>query len=54
MGHMPAYEQAYGIIRPGGTIEPGKVFDSTTDLDGVPGGYQAMSDRESLKVLVTP
>jgi threonine dehydrogenase-like Zn-dependent dehydrogenase len=37
-----------------GTIEPGKVFDSTVDLDGVPGGYRAMADRESLKVRVTP
>jgi hypothetical protein len=36
MGHMPAYEQAYGIIRLDGTIEPGKVFDSTAYLDGVP------------------
>jgi threonine dehydrogenase-like Zn-dependent dehydrogenase len=37
-----------------GTIEPGKVFDSTVDLDGVPGGYKAMASREKLKVLVTP
>lgn len=37
-----------------GTIEPGRVFDSTVDLDGVPGGYQAMADREALKVLVRP
>jgi threonine dehydrogenase-like Zn-dependent dehydrogenase len=102
VGHMPAYEQAYGIVRPGGTIsrvgvpqykdapvgyaslfgknvtltggpaptrayidelmpdilngtiEPGKVFDTTTDLDGVPAGYKAMDDRTALKVLVTP
>ncbi|MDT5079942.1 MAG: hypothetical protein QOJ80_4579 [Mycobacterium sp.] len=102
VGHMPAYEQAYGVVRPGGTIsrvgvpqyeeapvgfgslfggnvtltggpaptrayiaelmpdilsgamEPGKVFDAEVDLDGVPGGYQAMADRKSLKVLVTP
>jgi len=102
VGNMPAYEQAYGVVRPGGaisrvgvpqyeeapigfgslfrhnvrlaggpapvrayieelmpdildgTIEPGKVFDTTTDLDGVPGGYRAMADRESLKVLVKP
>jgi threonine dehydrogenase-like Zn-dependent dehydrogenase len=37
-----------------GTIEPGKVFDTTTDLDGVPDGYRAMADREALKVLITP
>ncbi|MEU6351415.1 alcohol dehydrogenase catalytic domain-containing protein [Streptomyces sp. NPDC047072] len=35
-----------------GAIEPGRVFDVTTGLDGVPGGYQAMADRKSLKVLV--
>jgi threonine dehydrogenase-like Zn-dependent dehydrogenase len=37
-----------------GHIEPGKVFDRTVDLDGVPDGYRAMDARESLKVLVTP
>jgi threonine dehydrogenase-like Zn-dependent dehydrogenase len=37
-----------------GRIEPGKVFDRTVDLDGVPEGYRAMDARESLKVLVTP
>ena len=35
-----------------GTIEPGKVFDATTGLDGVPAGYQDMADRKSLKVLI--
>ena len=102
VGHMPAYEQAFGVVRPGGvisrvgvpqyeeapigfgslfggnitltggpaparayieellpdvldgTIEPGKVFDSTVDLDGVPDGYRAMADRDALKVLVRP
>jgi threonine dehydrogenase-like Zn-dependent dehydrogenase len=102
VGHMPAYEQAYGVVRAGGTIsrvgvpqceeapigfgslfggnitltggpaparayieellpdildgtvEPGKVFDRTVDLDGVPDGYRAMDAREALKVLVTP
>ncbi|WP_328328063.1 MULTISPECIES: zinc-binding dehydrogenase [unclassified Streptomyces] len=102
VGHMPAYEQAVGIVRPGGvisrvgvpqyeeapigfgslfrhnlrlaggpapvrayieelmpaildgTIEPGKVFDATTGLDGVPAGYRDMADRKSLKVLVKP
>ena len=100
---MPAYEQAFGVVRPGGMIsrvgvpqyedgarsasaacsaatspspadphrpartsrsscptsstariEPGKVFDRTVDLDGVPDGYRAMADREALKVLVKP
>ncbi|WP_328897708.1 hypothetical protein [Streptomyces sp. NBC_00236] len=37
-----------------GTIEPGQVFNATTDLDGVPVGYQDMADRKSLKVLVKP
>ena len=35
-----------------GRIEPGRVFDSVTDLDGVPDGYRAMNDREAIKVLV--
>ncbi|MEQ4720768.1 zinc-dependent alcohol dehydrogenase family protein [Nonomuraea sp. B19D2] len=102
VGNMPAYEQAVGVVRPGGvisrvgvpqyeeapigfgslfrhnlrlaggpapvrayieelmpaildgTIQPGKVFDATTDLDGVPTGYQDMADRKSLKVLIKP
>ena len=37
-----------------GRIEPGKVFDRNVGLDGVPDGYRAMADRESLKVMVTP
>jgi threonine dehydrogenase-like Zn-dependent dehydrogenase len=37
-----------------GTIEPGRVFDRTVDLDGVPDGYRAMDERESLKVMVKP
>jgi threonine dehydrogenase-like Zn-dependent dehydrogenase len=102
VGNMPAYEQAVGVVRPGGvisrvgvpqyeqapigfgslfrhnirlaggpapgrayieelmpdilngSIEPGKVFDTTTDLDGVPAGYRKMADRTSLKVLIKP
>jgi threonine dehydrogenase-like Zn-dependent dehydrogenase len=102
VGHMPAYEQAYGVVRAGGVIsrvgvpqyeeapvgfgslfgrnitltggpgaqrpyieellpdvlegriEPGKVFDRTVGLDGVPDGYRAMDAREALKVLVQP
>jgi threonine dehydrogenase-like Zn-dependent dehydrogenase len=102
VGHLPAYEQAYGVVRPGGTIsrvgvpqyedapvgfaslfgpnitltggpapvrayisellpdildgsiDPGKVFDLTTDINGVPDGYRAMDQRTSLKTLIKP
>jgi threonine dehydrogenase-like Zn-dependent dehydrogenase len=37
-----------------GRIEPGRVFDRTVGLDGVPDGYRAMDAREALKVLVQP
>jgi threonine dehydrogenase-like Zn-dependent dehydrogenase len=37
-----------------GRIEPGRVFDRIVDLEGVPDGYRAMNDRESIKVLVKP
>jgi threonine dehydrogenase-like Zn-dependent dehydrogenase len=37
-----------------GRINPGKVFDRTVGLDGVPDGYRAMADRESIKVMVKP
>ncbi len=37
-----------------GTLEPGRVFDVTVDLDGVPDGYRAMDNREALKVLIRP
>jgi threonine dehydrogenase-like Zn-dependent dehydrogenase len=100
VGLMPAYQQAIGVIRPGGTIsrvgvpqyeqapvgfgslfgpnatltggpapvrayidrllpavldgtvDPGRVFDSTVTLDQVPDGYRAMDERKSLKVLI--
>ena len=35
-------------------IDPGRVFDRTVDLDGVPDGYRAMNEREALKVLIRP
>ncbi len=35
-----------------GQIEPGRVFDQRTNLDGVPDGYRAMNDREAIKVLI--
>jgi threonine dehydrogenase-like Zn-dependent dehydrogenase len=37
-----------------GRINPGRVFDRVTDLDGVPDGYRAMNEREALKVMVKP
>ena len=37
-----------------GRIQPGKVFDRTVGLDGIPDGYRAMNDREALKVLIQP
>jgi threonine dehydrogenase-like Zn-dependent dehydrogenase len=37
-----------------GRIEPGRVLDRTVDLDGVPDGYRAMADRESIKVMIEP
>jgi threonine dehydrogenase-like Zn-dependent dehydrogenase len=36
-----------------GRIEPGRVFDRVVGLDGVPDGYRAMNDRESIKVMIT-
>jgi threonine dehydrogenase-like Zn-dependent dehydrogenase len=35
-----------------GRIEPGRVFDRVTDLDGVPDGYRAMDRREAIKVRI--
>jgi hypothetical protein len=37
-----------------GRIEPGRVLDRTVGLDGVPDGYRAMDNRESIKVMVRP
>ena len=37
-----------------GAIQPGRVFDRTVGLDDVPAGYQAMAEREALKVLIKP
>ena len=37
-----------------GRIEPGRVFDRVVGLDGVPDGYRAMNDRESIKVMIEP
>jgi threonine dehydrogenase-like Zn-dependent dehydrogenase len=35
-----------------GRIEPGRVFDRVTNLDGVPEGYRAMNEREAIKVMI--
>ena len=35
-----------------GRIEPGLVFDSVIDLEGVPDGYRAMDERRSIKVMI--
>jgi len=35
-----------------GTVDPSPIFTKTVDLDGVPDGYQAMDEREAIKVLV--
>lgn len=37
-----------------GRIEPGRVMDRTIGLDEVPGGYRAMDERQSIKVMVKP
>jgi threonine dehydrogenase-like Zn-dependent dehydrogenase len=98
VGHLPAYEQAVGVVRAGGTIsrvgvpqydqaptrwmfhpnvtltggvaparkyipellpgvldgtvDPGRVFDSTVGIDDVPAGYEAMDRRTALKVMI--
>lgn len=35
-----------------GTLDPSPVLDKTVDLDGVPEGYEAMDNREAIKVMV--
>ena len=35
-----------------GRIQPGRVFDRVTSIDGVPDGYRAMNERESIKVMI--
>ena len=35
-----------------GRIQPGRVFDRIVGLEGVPDGYRAMNERESIKVMV--
>jgi threonine dehydrogenase-like Zn-dependent dehydrogenase len=58
VGGGPAPVRAYiGELLPDvleGRIEPGRVFDRVTNLDGVPDGYRAMNAREAIKVMVRP
>jgi threonine dehydrogenase-like Zn-dependent dehydrogenase len=35
-----------------GRIQPGRVLDRVTNLDGVPDGYRAMHEREAIKVMI--
>ena len=35
-----------------GKIEPGRVFDRSTGIDGVPDGYRAMDERKAIKVMI--
>ncbi|HEX9015153.1 MAG TPA: zinc-dependent alcohol dehydrogenase family protein [Chloroflexota bacterium] len=35
-----------------GRIQPGRVFDRITSIDGVPEGYRAMNERQAIKVLI--
>jgi hypothetical protein len=37
-----------------GRIQPGRVFDRTVGLEGVPDGYRAMNERQAIKVMVKP
>jgi threonine dehydrogenase-like Zn-dependent dehydrogenase len=35
-----------------GRINPGRVFDFETDLEGVVGAYEAMDERRAVKALI--
>jgi threonine dehydrogenase-like Zn-dependent dehydrogenase len=35
-----------------GRIQPGRVFDRITSIDGVPDGYRAMNARDAIKVMI--
>lgn len=58
VGGGPAPVRSYlGELLPDvmeGRIEPGRVFDRAVGLDGVPDGYRAMNERESIKVMIKP
>lgn len=35
-----------------GRIEPGRIFDLVTTIDGVPDGYRLMNEREAINVMI--
>ena len=35
-----------------GRINPGRVLDYETDIDGIPEAYEAMNDRRAIKALI--
>ena len=37
-----------------GSLQPGRVFDTTIGLEETPDGYRAMASRQALKVLIRP
>jgi threonine dehydrogenase-like Zn-dependent dehydrogenase len=37
-----------------GSLQPDRVFDRTISLEETPDGYQAMADRQALKVMIQP
>ena len=37
-----------------GRINPGRVFDFETDLDGIAAAYSAMDERRAIKALIHP
>jgi alcohol dehydrogenase len=54
-GVAPVREYAEELMADilGGTLDPSPIFTKTVDLDGVPEGYEAMDQRDAIKVLVT-
>jgi threonine dehydrogenase-like Zn-dependent dehydrogenase len=57
-GLLPTQERRhFGELLPDildGRIEPRRVFDRVVELEGVPDGYRAMNERDSIKVMVEP
>ena len=53
-GPSPArfYQPSWSMPSSSGEINPGKVFDLTTDLDHIAEGYAAMDERRAIKALV--
>jgi alcohol dehydrogenase len=38
----------------GGTLDPAPIFTKTVGLEEIQEGYEAMAEREALKVMVKP